>query len=223
MVAAAENGRLAVVDFCLEVGVNVDVVSGSYGNTPLANAALGGHLEVVKALLLARADPMGHGSLALKMAALEGHQDVVGMLLDAGADMHANPTYPPSMDVPPTLLCPISKGHLKVAKLLLNAGAYADENGGDALLCAVRMGRPDMVSLLVSWGADVGGAGSEVPVVTAAEYGRLEVMRLLIDMGADIQTYCDRAVFGAARQSHESVMKYLVLLAPTVIVRMLSS
>jgi hypothetical protein len=51
---ACEYGRTAAVDFLIEHGVDVNVVTGPHGPTGLHWAATGGHVETVKALLRRR-------------------------------------------------------------------------------------------------------------------------------------------------------------------------
>jgi ankyrin repeat protein len=75
----------------LEAGADIWYVNIS-GETPLTEAALKGHLELVQWLLTvdgAGLDPNhknSHGQTALFNAAYNGHKEVVQMLLENGAD-----------------------------------------------------------------------------------------------------------------------------------------
>ena len=63
------------------------------GNTPLHEASMEGHMDVVRALLAAGADVNArndsYGDTPLHGASCHGHMDVVRALLAAGADLGA--------------------------------------------------------------------------------------------------------------------------------------
>ena len=73
----------------LLVSPNVDVnATDEQGNTPLIEAARLGHDDIVRALLIARADPKlknNDGKTALMLASEGGHDDTVKALTEAGA------------------------------------------------------------------------------------------------------------------------------------------
>jgi ankyrin repeat protein len=87
LVFAASGGSAAVVELMLGAGARVDV-SCSDGCTPLMEAARCGHLDVVRLLLLAGADPAlkderGNDALAkMEGAHPEGHAEVAALLRD---------------------------------------------------------------------------------------------------------------------------------------------
>ena len=85
------DGNLALFHKCLESG-KVDVNKRySYGDgAALHIAAIGGSVEMVKALLDKGADidaGNGHGTTALFLAAARRHMDVVTLLLERGCDV----------------------------------------------------------------------------------------------------------------------------------------
>jgi|SRR3990167_1207819 len=92
-----------------------------YGNTPLYWASSNGHLEVVKYLLRAGADPNitnNTGRTPLSWASYQGYLKIVKELLHAGADpdiARANGGTP--------LWWASYHGRLEVVKVLLRAGA----------------------------------------------------------------------------------------------------
>lgn len=92
--AAVEDGKLAVVQACLDAGegtpeqVPVDIADDD-GNTPLSDAACYGELEIAKELLSRGAHPDVRNSLGrtpLWRACYNGHLELVTLLLEHGAD-----------------------------------------------------------------------------------------------------------------------------------------
>jgi tRNA A-37 threonylcarbamoyl transferase component Bud32 len=90
LLAAASAGDAARVVRALKRGACADARDATLGGTPLALAALHGHLAAVRALLLHAAPELGAqdrvGDTAVHWAALNGHASVVQTLLTAGAD-----------------------------------------------------------------------------------------------------------------------------------------
>jgi ankyrin repeat protein len=110
----------------------------------------------------ARGPPAAGGGHALLEAALDGDTEAVARLLAAGrADPNASMTQrmPSGEAVQATALCvAAAKGHLEVARLLLDSGADPSHADGDG----------------------------ETPLMLAAGAGELEVLRLLLGRGAAV-------------------------------------
>ena len=65
----------------------------------------------------------------------------------------------------------------------------ADQESSGALTYAVAANLPDEVRALLAAGADVNGQDSEsrtTPLLTAVQHGHLELMRLAVQLGADV-------------------------------------
>ncbi|CAH0392204.1 unnamed protein product [Bemisia tabaci] len=69
-----------------------------------------------------------------------------------------------------TGICPISERHIQTA-----------------FESACRMGKGDVVHVLLHYGADVDGTGVITPLHDAVDYGRKEVVEILLNHGADIE------------------------------------
>ncbi|XP_022255135.1 protein TANC2-like [Limulus polyphemus] len=83
--------------------------------------------------------------------------------------------------------------NVKVSRLLLLAGANPDYrtsqlNNAPLLVIAAHQGYPDMVSLLLEFGADPNATASDglSPLCTASKQGYLEIVCLLLNKGAKI-------------------------------------
>lgn len=96
--------------------------------------------------------PGGNGAPMLEHAAANGDVGVMRVLLKHGADPNALHS-----EMPP-ILGAIFYGHNEAAELLLNEGANANAReptyGHTALMEAARLGRIDLVRLLLERGAD---------------------------------------------------------------------
>lgn len=161
LVDAAMIGKIDRVAALLAGGAPVDQPDEG-GTTALYAAAVGGHTEVVRALLEAGADPnrqsLGDSDgLPLCGAACWGHEETVQVLLDGGAD--ANRTE--SGEWSP-LLWASAGGHTGTVTQLLFHGA--DPNLAQRttpLWLAANRGAVDIVRMLLRYGADPGAVGED--------------------------------------------------------------
>lgn len=167
LLIAATTGDAAVVRMLLGAGADPDG-GPPERERPLMRAAWVGNLAVVTALLDAGADPNGaesaRGQTALMWAVSERHPAVVKLLLDRGASVDAATVthltgraarrdvagYTP-------LLFAARVGGLESARMLLDAGANANDAASDGLsalgLATIR-GHVDVAMLLLERGAD---------------------------------------------------------------------
>src|SRR3989442_15435145 len=161
-------------------------------NTPVADAAMQGNKDAVRALLKQAADvnaAQGDGMTALHWAAMKDDADLAQMLLYAGANVRATTrigAYTP-------LILAAKHGSAAVMDGLLKAGADVNAqtpNGTTALMLAAASGTPDAVALLMDGGADV-NAKEPVRGLTAAMFAaasnRALVLDLLARRGADLK------------------------------------
>ncbi|PAA64405.1 hypothetical protein BOX15_Mlig008846g3 [Macrostomum lignano] len=163
-----------------------------HGRSALSLAAVSGQSAVVEALL-ARGLDEGHadnaGLTVLHHAAGAGHADVCQLLLGNGAATRSQD----SAGRTPLLLAVLS-GQAEVAALLAETDRLAagipghDEDGLTPLLAAFQLGRPDLLELLLSRGADpnmTDRAGrSLLYLAAAASEGGCSLASLLLDCGA---------------------------------------
>ncbi|MGD2179914.1 ankyrin repeat domain-containing protein [Lusitaniella coriacea] len=129
----------------------------------------------------------------------------------------ANPDQP-DLDVEVNA-CPvgmaIKQNRADLVRLLLDAGA--DPNGGDmeetGLAIAVRKDNLPILRMLLEAGADPNAdmEDYERVIMEAAWYGRLEMVKLLVEYGAEVSTWSqgETAIMSAARNAHQAVYDYL--------------
>jgi ankyrin repeat protein len=186
---AAFKGREGIVRHLLASGADVH----ENAVEPLAWAATHGSLEIVKLLVEAGADVNGSENAPLTGAAAGGHNDVVEFLRDrvplgAGANPTSGPQdgrrplrsaaerghtrivkqllaagAPPDQDSDWPLMEASGNGHSEIVRLLLKAGAHANAEGGFALHLAWTNGYQDIVKLLTKAGARWPGGGPPIP------------------------------------------------------------
>jgi ankyrin repeat protein len=124
---AAVNDDLEMLDIALEGGGNARAITSHYNDTALIAAAHRGHVEIVRALIAAKA-PLNHvndlGRTALLEAVVLGnggrnHTATVEALVKAGADV----TLPDRHGTTP-LQHARTRGYSQIARLLEQAGAH---------------------------------------------------------------------------------------------------
>jgi len=180
--------------FCVSLvgALCISAIVHAAASAPVADAAMKGDKDTVRALLKQGADvnqAQGDGMTALHWAANGGHADLVDMLLYAGANVRATTrlgAYTP-------LHVASRSGHAAIVARL--AGAGADVNGATAtgatsLMLAAASGKADAVKALLDHGADINAkdkANDETALMFAAALDRVDVVRLLISRGADVK------------------------------------
>jgi ketosteroid isomerase-like protein len=155
----------------------------------LMAAAGHGYTDRVRTLLARGVDPQGRGSkhpihqgrTPVQEAALAGHIDVVSLLVDAGASWEH--------DQVDALIAAAMAGDRQAVDRLLAAEpglrGRAIERHSDLLVRAAEQDNLAAVALLIELGFDVNARPRSAPLHEAAMRGNIEMIRLLLDHGAD--------------------------------------
>jgi ankyrin repeat protein len=158
--------------------------------TAVADAAQAGDRATVRGLLKQGADvngSQGDGTTALHWAAMKGDAEMVQMLVTAGANLRATTRlggYAP-------LYLAAKGGHSAAVASLVAAGAdvnAASATGATPLMIAAASGDTRTVTMLVEGGASIDArdtAKGETALMYAAAFNRADVIRLLLQRGAD--------------------------------------
>lgn len=184
---AVRENDLKTIDALIKRGADVKAAT-RYGVTPMGIAALNGNAAVLGKLLDAGADPntaTSGGETALMTAARTGRADAVTVLLDRGATVDARD----AVRAQTALMWAVTEGHLDVVKLLVARGANV--NAGTAVTkpkgeyVQARAGGASGAGIIRQRALPTADGGMS-PLLFAVRDGNVEMTRLLLELGADI-------------------------------------
>lgn len=182
LMSASEWGAFDVVKYLVSVGVGADVNFSYKNETPLMNAAFNGKIEVVRILVENGADRFfmnENGATVLNYAF--PNFEIMKYFLELG--VHPDSGYP--------LLEAAMYNQLEVIDLLLEYGSdinIQDPDHDSAILNAYATNNIPLLEYLISkCAADVNLRyhNGNTLLIYAAKMGNLDVVKLLIENGAD--------------------------------------
>ena len=171
-----------------------DDVAYEPGTSPLLVAANAGHDEVVRLLLMFKAEPnharAADGATSLCLAAEQGFLSVAEALLE----FHAEPNQGRTTDGCTPVHIAVQNGHVELLKVLLQNNADPNlgktDTGATPLGTATFNGNFTAAKLLLQHGADPNQARTDSgasPLCIAAQEGHFEIAKMLLEHNADIQ------------------------------------
>ena len=95
------------------------------------------------------------------------------------------------------LMKAVELGNLEIIKILLQGGDSLPNwqiSLGSALELAIQLGKAKIVEMLLQAGANFNQAGSVPPLITAVEYQHIDIVKILIEAGADINCVDESAI-----------------------------
>lgn len=184
--SASQEGRIKIAELLLHHGADVGSREND-GSTPLHSASQEGHVGLAELLIQHGADIDSRDNKLespLHLAALKGDIDIVKLLLEYGADRNLRN----ALDKTPFDLASDDK-KLEVAQFLSRSTTSLDiERKPTASLPNLQYQHPDLVQPpRRPHEIDVESSYYEQrSVYTASENGQIDVVRSLLDNGADV-------------------------------------
>lgn len=193
---ASKHGHKDCVMILLSRGAGVNMTD-DHGFTAVHLAAKYGHASIVELLFEKGASleirDLVEGKTPLHLAAQYGRKETVKCLIDREAKINRRTTF----DKSTAIMLASKEGHKSTVSLLISRGADAnlvDMYGWAPLHFAASWGRKDTALILIVEGnADVNscettskGEGGTPPLVVAAKGAHKEIIKLLLQYGADV-------------------------------------
>lgn len=201
---AAENGHEDLVKLLIEKGSQVDI-KDQKGYTPL-NYALKGDYKTIVDLLIAKG--ANAADLSVYLAAYMGDSDRIKKYIESRADLNTED------EKGDTLLCYAAKsGNMQIVKLLVEAGA--DVNTGSKwppLYVAVDNNNTELAEYLIDKGAQVDPDNDWewTPLQEAPYAAGVEMVKLLLENGADINAGPWTALYAAVDKDRKDIVEFLI-------------
>ena len=183
---AVERDDLELADVLIRAGARVAARTRE-GVLPLQLAAINGSAPMIDRLLEAGADPnealTTAGDTALMMAARTGKTDAIRVLVEGGANVDARESWGGTTP----LMWAVSEGHAEAAAMLIAAGA--DVNARSHYVAAANgrgfEGRTPLANSTDARAAEF-ASGWLTPLMFAAREGDVDLARILVGAGADV-------------------------------------
>ncbi|KAJ3657071.1 hypothetical protein Zmor_016103 [Zophobas morio] len=208
---ACERGFYDILKILVNQHVSLDVVDKS-GEMPIHTACRQGHFDIVK-LLIDAGQSLNvvnkYKQLPIHLASEEGHYAVVELLIDKGSRINVVDKYHQT----PLQLAYQNK-HSRVVELLIDKSSIADKFA----LCSIPPDYQKNCSDVVNFVNDVDhcldkeGAFKQMLLRLACAKGHLEVVRLLIEKGVELNAVDENGevpLHEACRNRHYKIVKLL--------------
>jgi len=182
---AARSGDMDAVRHMLDLGAEPNQKT-SLGKTAIMLAAAGGYTDIVKILADRGADVAArdaYGTTAIIAAATAGHAKTTAILLHYGAD----PTFKDSSGGSALSNATLFGQKDVVLTILDKKPDLPKDATEELLLIAAGLGHKDISLALLKYGVNIDARGvkERTPLMAAIEFNKSEIVKLLIDHGAD--------------------------------------
>jgi ankyrin repeat protein len=183
---AAQNDDLETAEMLIRAGADVSAANRT-GLTPMRLAAINGSAAMIARLLRAGVNPntplTQYGDTALMMAARTGKPEAVQVLLESGAAIDGVESWGGTT----ALMWAVSEGHTAVVRMLIDRGANVNARSKVIPVSNKRLGEANTPRASMPDEKPEGYAnGGLTPLLFAAREGRLEIARLLVAAGANV-------------------------------------
>ncbi len=208
-----DNPNTEVAEILIDSGLSIKIKSKLYG-TPLHWAAFCGRTNIVE-LLLKKAAKVNekdkNGETAIIKAMSQNHMAIVKLLFENGADINSKSQFGWSL-----MEFVTESGDKEFLQKIIDKSAKGKIKANAALCEAAKKGNLAMVKMLIEAGSgadDRDNWGSETPLMKASYYGKIEIVKFLLENNADIKATDYRGntpLLHAAWSGHLDVVKELI-------------
>jgi len=220
---AINNNHADVASYLFQQGLKLNLSDDKdfpwvYFSNPLDNAISAGNMQMVN-LLISNGYPLNDTTIshAMQESVLSNQLDMLKFFLGKGIDIN----YVDGQKGKTLLETSCDSDNYDVAKYLLENGAKADGNGVSIpLFAAVKTGDVELVNLLISNKADPNalakfsdGSQSDPIILTAVQKGYFEVVKALVESGADINAKYGKdvnTILYEAAGTSSNILSYLI-------------
>ncbi|KAF3386635.1 Ankyrin repeat domain-containing protein 50 [Penicillium rolfsii] len=199
---AVSRGQIDVVRLLLDQGADVNAYSGVRYRTALHTAATRGHQDIVQELLQSSADfkARGEDGITALQAVLGTNVATVRRVFDNGDD-YTTTQYTARLEQ-----------FSGIVQLLLDKGADFDTQGGE--YSTVPQVAIEKEQVLFKRGTDIDVQGGQFALQAAAFRGHVEIVRLLLDQGTEVNAQGGQsggtALWAAASRGHTEIVQLLL-------------
>ena len=185
---ATIKGRVEIVTILLDHGVSMERVDMK-GDTPLIVAAAKSCTDVVRVLVHkgANKDFLGPNGTALFVAVKNGNLSIVQFLTQKGADVNIRTSNNNISPLVISIMSP-SSDQIAIVKCLLDHGAVTAMISAlviSPLACAIKLGKLNLVQILVRHGAGIGYVSLGITALDMARtFGHEDIATFLLEQGA---------------------------------------
>ncbi len=226
---AVMNGQLAILQYTLDLGVNIH----QDNETLLHSAIVHNHLNIVIYLLQRGANIHARNEHFFFIACENGFLDILIFLLNHDNKFNKRMFFlffktaiisghlkiveylliSQDIDVSfwneTSLRLAVSNNHYEIVKLIIDYGADIHNDDEYPLVISCQEGYYDIAKFLIENGADI-HVESDWPLRIASENGHLDIVQLLVENGADVTAHDNYAVEWASQNGHLEVVEYLL-------------
>ncbi|CAK6960863.1 dynein axonemal heavy chain 12-like [Scomber scombrus] len=197
---ASSCGDPAVISLLLEFGADPNVAKLT-GHMPIHRVAHRGHLQALQLLIPVTSfdDVSDSGMSPLHSAAAGGNTNCIKALLDAGYDpnymLYPRIRHSYEDERKSALFFAVTNNDLPSARMLLEAGAMANQDPVKCLQVALRLGNYELMDLLLRFGANVNYFSriNTTHFPSALQYAFKDevILRMLCNYGYDVERCFD--------------------------------
>ena len=209
LMIAANSSSLDAVKVLVQAGADLGARDKN-GRTALTYAKEGGFKRVIAYLEAAYEKQDAAGAMTLREAAATGTVYRAKALLEAGADIEGSDEHGQT-----PLMFAVTAGHLELVKMLCAGGANVhatrSDDGGDLWTCAFAKPNAEIIRCLIEHGLSPNQARKSAPalLLTFGLYKPTDILKLLLDNGADVHAPVPVEVIEKAKRRREKPLELL--------------